>query len=175
MQKMIPGREISLRTGDIHPSETATILNSTGRELTAEDMVWGFPGYRGSGLLINARAETITEKYAFKDSVRSRRCVIPAKGFYEWNRNKEMYHFEDPGSALFMAGCFDPQNRFVIITTAANESVMPVHDRMPLLLAEDEIEIWLKEEESMDAILQKVPEPLHRWTQYSQMTLFDES
>ncbi len=163
-----------LRTGDIHPSETATILSSAGSNLIAEDMIWGFPGFKDSGLLINARAETITERPAFKDSVLSRRCIIPAKGFYEWSLRKEKYQFEDPGMTLFMAGCFDPQHRFVIITTAANASVLPVHERMPLLLTEEELAPWLGETDSMAAILNKTPKPLKGWTEFRQITLFDQ-
>ncbi|MCC8141440.1 MAG: SOS response-associated peptidase [Lachnospiraceae bacterium] len=174
VRELIHDAKKPLRTGDIHPSETATILSSAGSNLIAEDMVWGFPGFKGSDLLINARAETITERPAFKDSVLSRRCIIPAKGFYEWSPRKEKYQFEEPGTTLFMAGCFDPQHRFVIITTAANASVLPVHERMPLLLAEEEIEAWICEADSMTAILQKVPKPLKSWTEYRQMTLFDQ-
>ncbi len=173
VQKLVRNKDMSLRTGDIHPSETATILRGTGRQLTAGDMIWGFPGYQGSGLLINARAETITERPAFRDSVFSRRCVIPAKGFYEWSPGKEKYQFEDPENTLFMAGCYDPECRFVIITTIANESVLPVHERMPLLIPEEEIETWINDKDLMRDFLMRNPELLHGWTEYRQMTLFD--
>ncbi len=174
VQKLVGDRDAVVRTGDIHPSEKATVLNIDGRNLIAEDMVWGFPGYQGSGLLINARAETITEKYAFRDNVLFRRCVIPAKGFYEWSPGKEKYQFEDPDNTLFMAGCYDPECRFVIITTAANESVLPIHDRMPLLITEEEIGEWIGNADSMEDILRQTPKLLHGWTDYRQMSLFDQ-
>ncbi len=158
--------------GDIHPSEKAAILKTDGSRLTAEEMTWGFPGNKGKGLLINARAETITERRTFKDCVLSRRCVIPAKGFYEWSPGKEKYQFEEPGQTLFLAGCFDMQQNFVIITTAANESVLPVHERMPLLITENEIENWIRDAEYMASVLKRVPQELERWTGYQQMTLF---
>ncbi len=164
---------LSMRRGDIRPSESTTLLTRKGDGLTAEDMKWGFLRSDGRGLLINARAETITERRTFRESVLSRRCVIPAKGFYEWSPRKEKYHFEETGKTLFMAGCYDSDHRFVIITTAANESVQPVHDRMPLLLLEEEIIQWITQAEYMTAILQKTPQMLKRWTTYQQMNLFD--
>lgn len=104
-----------------------------------------FPGFIGKELLINARSESVLEKRIFQESVRHRRCVIPAKGFYEWNVKKEKYQFErlDQEAVLFMAGCFQrfqEQEWFVILTTQANASVSPVHHRMPLVLEKNEIE-----------------------------------
>ena len=107
--------------------------------MAARQMQWGFPGFQGKGLLINARAEAILDKKTFRESVLHRRCVIPARHFYEWSKNKEKYTFQSPkqDDTLFMAGCYqiyNGQNRFVILTTQANASVAPVHERMPLLL-----------------------------------------
>ena len=69
--------------------------------------------------------------------------MIPAKGFWEWNKSKEKFSFERTDSqVLFMAGCYDcidGQDRFVILTTEANSSVKPVHDRMPLILERNEL------------------------------------
>ena len=60
------------------------------------------------GLLINARAETAVERRTFRESVLHRRCVIPAKGFWEWNKSKEKFSFERwDSSVMFMAGCCD--------------------------------------------------------------------
>lgn len=95
--------------------------------------------------MINARSESVLEKRIFQESVRHRRCVIPAKGFYEWNVKKEKYQFErlDQEAVLFMAGCFQrfqEEEWFVILTTQANASVSLVHHRMPLVLEKNEIE-----------------------------------
>ncbi len=173
VQELTHDSSVKLRIGDVLPSETATILDTKDNRLTAEDMIWGFPNFERGALLINARAETVTEKRSFKECVLSRRCVIPAKGFYEWSADKERYNFEDPGKILFLAGCYDTEKRFVIITTAANESVSPVHPRMPLLLTEDEIEKWLNDMADMTAILQQTPGQLQRWVENKQMSMFD--
>ncbi len=174
VRKLIRNQEKEFRTGDIHPSDSAVILHGSGNDFWAEDMTWGFPGFKGKSLLINARAETIVQRRAFSDSVLSRRCVIPAKGFYEWSPDKEQYHFEDPGTVLYMAGCFDLQCRFVIITTAANESVLPVHERMPLLISEAELGQWFSETDCLSVFLRQRPQALHRWTRYRQMSLFEQ-
>ncbi len=172
--RLTKDQKVRMKKGDIHPSEEATVLSYKGGDAAAENMIWGFPGFEGRSLLINARAETVTDRRAFRESVLYRRCVIPAKGFYEWSPQKEKYQFEDEKKVLFMAGCFDEENRFVIITTAANDSVQPVHERMPLLLSEEEIFLWMGKRECMEGLLKKVPQELCRRADYNQMSLFGE-
>lgn len=165
------------RSGDVCPSSMATVLLQSGNRLAAADMRWGFPGYDGKSLIINGRSDHALEKRTFQESVRHRRCVIPARGFYEWNAKREKFRFQrtDHAPILFMAGCFnfyDGENRFVILTTQANESMTPVHDRMPLILEKNEIESWLSEDGCVEAMLQKTPLPLERSTEYEQLCLF---
>ena len=163
------------RTGDIRPSDAALVLNQREHHLTAEQMNWGFPGFQGKGLLINARAEGVLEKKTFRESVLHRRCVIPAKGFYEWNQGKEKFHFERKEPVLFMAGCFNQfqgQNRFVILTTEANISVSMVHDRMPLILEPQEVKDWVLDDYAVEFLLHKTPVLLNRKSDYEQMSLF---
>lgn len=145
--------------------------------MAARQMQWGVPGFQGRGLLINARAEAILEKKTFRDSVLHRRCVIPARHFYEWSKNKEKYTFQSRNqeAILFMAGCYriyNGQNRFVILTTQANASVAPVHERMPLLLERQELEDWIMEDAAVEFILTKKPILLKRTAEYEQLELF---
>ena len=63
------------------------------QQLQAKSMKWGFPGYQGKGLIINAKSEGVLEKKMFRESMLHRRCAVPAKGFYEWNPQKEKYRF----------------------------------------------------------------------------------
>lgn len=97
--------------------------------------------------MINARAESALDRPMFGESVQHRRCIIPARGFYEWNKSKEKFSYERKDfQVLFMAGCYNwyaDQERFVIFTTEANSSVMPVHNRMPLILEPEELEDWV--------------------------------
>ena len=76
---------------------------------------------------------------------------------------------------LYMAGLYNryqDEDRFVILTTAANESMKPIHDRMPLLLERDEIDKWLFEDGLTQRFLQKTPALLERRTDFEQMSLF---
>src|SRR5699024_9435651 len=116
----------------------------------------GYPAPGSSGLVINARAETVLEKKLFQNGIRNHRSVVPAAGFYEWNRNREKYSFRQGNAALYMAGfedIFENEHRFVILTTAANASMEPVHDRMPLILEENQIKDWICENSKTEELL----------------------
>ena len=165
-----------MAAGDVRPSQSAAVIRGERRHLAAGQMIWGFPRLDGKGLLINARAETAMEKRSFQASMRYRRCVIPARGFYEWNSQKEKYTFEYPGSpVIFMAGCynmFEGQNRFVILTTGANASVAPVHSRMPLVLDRTELEDWVLNDAAAEIMLHKAPGMLEIRAEYEQLRFF---
>ena len=164
------------RTGDVFPSQNAMILKGEGNHLAAEQMRWGFPGFEKGKLLINARAETALERPTFRESVQDRRCIIPARGFYEWNKSKEKFTFERKETpVLFMAGCYnryEGQERFVILTTDANSSVAPVHNRMPLILEPEELKDWVLDEQVAESLLHKTPLLLEQRAEYEQMRLF---
>jgi putative SOS response-associated peptidase YedK len=105
--------------------------------------------------MINARSETATTKPAFRDALKSRRCLIPADGFYEWMRTakaKQPYCFEVGDGELFaFAGLWDrwkdPSGNWVktcsILTTIPNAVTSAVHDRMPVILDPDSYGFWL--------------------------------
>ena len=101
--------------------------------------------------------------------------MIPASGFYEWNRLREKNTFtRSNASVLYLAGfCdwFDNERRFVILTTAANESMIKVHDRMPLILEKEQLEDWF-DNEKMQVILRQGPVMLKRQAEYEQLSLF---
>lgn len=164
------------RGGDVYPSQSAAVLTGKAPGLRAEAMSWGFPQYYKKGLLINARAETVLERKTFRDSVLHRRCIIPAKHFYEWDSGKNKVTFlrkDEP--VLYMAGFynqFQDEERFIIITTQANASVKQVHNRMPLILEKNELEDWIYDDKFLDFALQKVPVQLQKQQEYEQQSLF---
>lgn len=161
--------------GDVHPSEWAEIICMNQESVSIRTMRWGFPG-KESGLIINARAETVLERPLFRESVRYRRCIVPAGQYYEWNHRKEKAVFERSDTPVFyMAGLYNlyqGEERFVVITTEANESVRVVHDRMPLILEAYEVELWLRDESAAQKLLNKVPAALHRTQEYEQLSLW---
>ena len=162
-------------SGDVRPSEAALILFRDRGEWCPVRMNWGFFGRDRGSLLINARAETVLEKPTFAESIRARRCVIPASGFYEWNAGKDKYTcFRPDRKTIYMAGCFrayQGENRFVILTTAANESMVSIHERMPLLLPEEGLRGWLEEDAGLTGFLTREPEPLMKRTDYQQLSM----
>lgn len=141
-------------TGEIAPSLQAPVLTAPD---TPALLTWGYPGAYGKGLLINARAETAESKPTFRQSVARQRCAVPCTGFFEWDRNKSKYLFTLPGQPLFyMAGLyalFAGEARFVILTTAANDSVADIHHRMPVILNGDKRERWLRDPACASEIL----------------------
>lgn len=105
--------------------------------------------------MINARCETAADLPAFRDSLRSRRCLIPADGFYEWQKlgkTKQPFCFALKDDGIFaFAGLWDrwrtPEGNLLetcsILTTSANDLVRDVHDRMPVILSPDAYDLWL--------------------------------
>lgn len=164
------------RTVDVFPSQPAAALCKVENGVASQRMLWGFPRFDGKGIIINARAESALERKSFRDSMKYRRCVIPARGFYEWNKSKEKFSFERQDSRrLFMAGCynlFKNEMHFVILTTSANLSVAPVHDRMPLILEADELEQWILDDGAAVQMLHKIPAMVKMRADYEQMNLF---
>jgi putative SOS response-associated peptidase YedK len=105
--------------------------------------------------MINARAETAGGKPAFRSAIRRRRCLVPASGFYEWKRTngrKQPYYIRRPdGKPFAFAGLWEswegPGQAAVesctILTTSANELLLPIHDRMPVIVSPEDYDLWL--------------------------------
>jgi putative SOS response-associated peptidase YedK len=155
-----------IKTGEVFPTDRAPVLIQKEGILSPEAVIWGFPGFHGKGVIINARAETVPEKPMFRDCLVSRRCVIPSTGFYEWSHDckKIKYQFNLPGAgALYMAGLYNEyqgENRFVIITTAANASMSAIHSRMPVVLDSNQMDRWMSSRETALDLLSEVPPKL---------------
>lgn len=126
---------------------------------------------------INARSETIHSKPAFKDSLVNRRCIIPADGFFEWEvmeAGGKLPHFifREDGSPLALAGLWaswrdeegERLTSCTVITTAPNELVAPIHDRMPAVLTEDQWDKWLDPGFGDIEVLRKMLTPLDKGT-----------
>lgn len=159
------------KSGEIFPTNQVPLLigeqNFRGDNDTSPTLsIWGFPKFDNKGVIINARSETVLEKRTFKDSVINRRCIVPSSGFYEWDSEKRKIMFRLDGTdALYMAGLYNYyQNelRFVILTTAANESIRDVHHRMPLVIPKNEIDTWIHDDKVTVDILHRIPPMLIR-------------
>ena len=131
MHETFASCRVEVTAKDIHPTETAPILASSGSGLECRWQRWGFPGFQKGRVIFNARCESAMEKPMFREAVLHHRAVIPAAWFYEWDGNKQKHTFyRKDRDALFMAGCYrkyEDGDRFVILTTQANASMEPVH------------------------------------------------
>ncbi len=160
-----------VKTGEVFPTDAVAVLAQCAGGLAPRPMVWGYPRFQGkSGSIINARSETAGERPMFRRSLAERRCVIPTTGFFEWGPGegggKRKYRFNRPGTrALYLAGLwneFAGEEKCVILTTAANPSVAAVHDRMPVILAGDEVQAWVRDAGAAGEILGRTPPALER-------------
>lgn len=160
---------------EVSPGSLAPVLLWDGNGFLLAEKRWGFTGREKNSLLFNARAESALERPAFRDSMEKRRCLVPASGFYEWNRNREKFTFTNPGGGgLLFAGCFqagEPQDEFTILTTAAGPFMRPVHDRMPLVLEPQQAKAWLTDRKKAEELLRGPFPELEKRTDYEQLCL----
>lgn len=161
--------------GDIYPTNKVPIIHNNKNCLSSSLMAWGFPNYAKKGVIINARSETVKEKRTFSKAIMERRCAVPAAGFYEWDSSKSKIRFErGDNDILYMAGIwkkYEDEDKFVILTTNANESMKDIHDRMPLVLEKGELDNWIFDDKSVDYILNKTPTQLKQIRDYEQSRL----
>ncbi len=158
---------------NIAPSQdVAVIRHLSGRGYRQLDMLrWGLiPGWakdmKISYRMINARAETLAQKPAFRTAFKKRRCIIAADGFYEWlhsGKTKQPFFVHMKNSAVFgFAGLWEswnsPEGSIVesctVITTSANDLVRKIHDRMPVILHSARYEAWLQDSTKVETLQQ---------------------
>jgi putative SOS response-associated peptidase YedK len=147
---------------NIAPTQSVPIIRQHPKEPVRQLSLvrWGLiPSWAkdasGAAMMINARSETAAIKPAFRDALKSRRCLVPADGFYEWQRtgkSKQPFCFEvNEGSLFAFAGLWDrwkdPNGTWLkscsILTTTPNVVTSSVHDRMPVILDPDRYDLWL--------------------------------
>jgi len=144
---------------NIAPTQSVPVVVAPEGQRALEVMRWGLipswsKGPKGQAPLINARAETIQEKPSFRSSFKSRRCLVPADGFYEWtpkDNGKAPYWIYRTDEGLFaFAGIWsewgegeDLIRSFSIITTEANSKLKTLHHRMPVILDPEHYARWL--------------------------------
>jgi putative SOS response-associated peptidase YedK len=137
---------------------------------------------RGFSLLINARAESVLDKPAFRNAIRRRRCLIPADGFYEWKQDggrKRPFYATAKGPVAF-AGLWEPwmgpngeeMETACIITTSANRTLRPLHDRMPVVIPPQAFDLWLDctNVDAVTAAALLVPAPEYTFEAYEVST-----
>lgn len=161
------------KTGEIFPTDHVPVLLQQGPRI----MQWGFSRFDGKGRVINARSETALEKPMFRaplladpasqisaEPARSGRCLIPAASYFEWETRegkKTKYRLRPERAGLFtFAGVYRSEAGaqtpvFVILTAPAAEGISFIHDRMPVILPEEQRGDWLNSGEQAARLLKE--------------------
>ena len=136
--------------GELFPTNHAPVITKKDSGIAFESAKWGFKKWNSSGVIINARSETMKKKSTFSHLLETGRCIVPAGEFFEWERlptGKKKYYAKDKsGNLLFMAGLYrdnGDEREFVIITKEATGEMAKIHARIPVILRTDQIESWL--------------------------------
>ena len=120
-------------------------------------MKWGYTGYTGKGLLMNARSETAAEKPTFREDWARHRCIVPASWYFEWEhlpgkngrkQTGDKYRIRPKDASMtWLCGLYRIENGlpvFVVLTREPGESIRFIHDRMPLIMPEDLTGEWIR-------------------------------
>jgi putative SOS response-associated peptidase YedK len=146
---------------NVAPTDGALVVVQREERRAITSYRWGLiPHWADSAKvgsrMFNARAETLTASPAFRDSLRRKRCLVPVEAFYEWRREGEIRQpytiARADGRPLVLAGLWDGwrdpatetvRRTFTVVTTAPNETMAAIHNRMPAMLADEDWPIWL--------------------------------
>lgn len=148
----------------IFPTQSSPVVIESNGDRRLGLMKWGFKLPNNTRSIINCRSETIHEKKMFKEAYEKRRCIVPASGFFEWSdytkqKPKPQYKISIPEQPILcMAGIYtktlDESGQiewvFSIVTRDANEDMLAIHPRMPLMLGNEDVSYWLSHETSLE-------------------------
>ncbi len=136
---------------NIAPTQKVAVIRQ-GEPTRVEECIWGFKNPRSGAPIINARAETLSQRPMFKELLSINRCLIPADGFYEW-KGKQPYYFQLPDERLFAFAGLWHDDRCTIITRSADANMHGIHDRMPVILTSSHWTSWLSPSGRVTSVL----------------------
>ena len=165
-------QEGTLKTsGEIFPTDLVPVIaNSRNMEPTPFAMKWGFRLPNNNRPIINARSEDASGKPLFKDGMLQRRCLVPASGYYEWEKRgkeKVKYAIKPTGEGVvYMAGIYrveEGQPMFTILTREVAPGIAFIHDRMPVILPEAARRDWLNPQYRADEVIRAAALDVEYW------------
>ena len=178
-----PPEQVLPPSWNVAPTDPVYAVLGRGGTRSLRVLRWGLvPSWakdaKGAARLINARSETLTSKPAFRSAYARRRCLVPADGYYEWQRDgtakQPWFLTSRDGSPLPMAGLYEVWSRddgerlwtCTVITTDAADELGHIHDRTPLLVPRDDWARWLDpevEDPGQDLLVPATPGVLDAW------------
>ncbi len=165
--KFVKAGSAILTSGEIRPTNVVPVIapDRNGRK-SAFPMKWGFQ-IPGRSLIVNARAESASQKPTFKDSWKRRRCIIPASWYFEWEhltgangkkKTGDKYMIQPAGSSMaWLAGLYRIEDGFpvfTVLTREPSEDLRRIHDRMPLIFLKDLIDEWINPEAKAEELVE---------------------
>lgn len=169
----VPGND--LPTGpnfNVCPTNTLAVVTADGGQRRLRAMRWGFlPGWykapNDGPLIINARSDSVATKPAFREAIRSRRCIVPASGFYEWSAGDKgarlpWYITRADGRPMALAGVWQrwgEVDSVAVVTTESGPGMAGVHNREPVILEQADWPLWLGEAGHGAAVLMRASGP----------------
>ena len=160
--------DFRLKRGEICPGDFAAVLApNRSRKTSLFVMRWGFRMEKR--LVFNARSETAATRPMFRQSLAERRCLIPAAAFFEWDhrlKKAAKFRFWTEGSPMmYLAGLYRfepdaPLPAFTVLTRPAKGKIADFHDRMPVIVREEQLDLWLDQGLNPQFIFEDEPLPL---------------
>ena len=142
---------LTYKTGEIFPSDKVLCIVPIGSSLDLAVKKWGI---QGRFFQINARIESIGESRTYRD-MKDRRCAVLCDGFYEWDKEKNRYFITCGEELMYLACIYNGDDELLIITKEADERFRDIHERMPIVMDEEEMKAYIHNEDPL--IKDKVP------------------
>ncbi len=168
-QKFVANGITKISSGEIRPTDTVPVIASDRKgNPSIFPMKWGFR-IPSQHLIVNARVETAMVKPSFRDSWKEHRCIIPASYYFEWKHFKDSEGKITTGNKcairsvsdeiIWMCGLYRIENGlpvFVVLTKEATDAVVNIHDRMPVLLSEKDVNSWISPYVTAESLLDNI-------------------
>ena len=145
LNELPPSQQQELSLHEVFPTQKTFVIDESQNY---QIMQWGYPKWDAKGVVINARSESIKDSNFFNTDLKERRCIIKAKGFFEWSSDKEKNLVTPTQDEFFyMAGLYtsDEIPRFAIITIESEGDFKNLHNRIPLMIPKQYINTYLKD------------------------------
>lgn len=152
-KQSISSTPVQIKTGEVRPTDVVPVVaNNRSMKIKPFIMCWGFSGFGNNNRpIINARSETAMEKSMFRDPLLTRRCLIPASHYFEWQtqgKEKIKHAIKTVEPMIYMAGIYrfelnKPFPVFSILTRAAIPEIQHIHERMPVIIPREFCAEWL--------------------------------